>query len=200
MAVRSSARRYHSKTLRCKPSPYSTGRFRIDSVPAGEYRIGVFHPLLDSLGFGIASPPLTVTAGKTIAIGFATPSAATIAFRLSCGNAATDTAANAGPSVLIGRVLGAETRRADPWRGMSRSAWCTSAPTLVDGHASTEWLWDAVSGPHGEFRFCHLPASLRGNCVPVRARVDSNTAGSPEYSVNGRIVVLPGAARPECRQ
>jgi len=43
----------------------STGRFRIDSVPAGEYRIGVFHPLLDSLGFGIASPPLTVTAGKT---------------------------------------------------------------------------------------------------------------------------------------
>ena len=181
----------------------STGRFRIDSVPAGEYRIGVFHPLLDSLGFGIASPPLTVTAGKTIAIGFATPSAATIV-RLSCGNAATDTAANAGPSVLIGRVLGAETDA--PVAGVDVSLRLAHIrATLSTAMHQTEWLWDATSGPHGEFRFCHLPANLEGTVRAVRARVDSNTAVR-QYSVGGRIVSflvmhvpnadseLPGAA------
>jgi CarboxypepD_reg-like domain/Carboxypeptidase regulatory-like domain len=163
----------------------STGRFRIDSVPAGEYRIGVFHPLLDSLGFGIASPPLAVTAGKTIAIGFATPSAATIV-RLACGNAATDTAANAGPSVLIGRVLGAETDA--PIAGVDVSLRLAHIrATLSTAMHQTEWLWDATSGPHGEFRFCHLPANLEGTVRAVRARVDSNTAVR-QYSVNGRIV------------
>src|SRR6185312_3309723 len=28
----------------------SIGRFRIDSVSAGRYRVGIFHPVLDSLG------------------------------------------------------------------------------------------------------------------------------------------------------
>jgi hypothetical protein len=34
------------------------GRYRVDSVPAGRYRVGFFHPRVDSLGIGIAPTTL----------------------------------------------------------------------------------------------------------------------------------------------
>src|SRR5580692_1745793 len=46
----------------------SAGRFRIDSVPPGTYRIGIFHPLLDSLALSIASAPVNITADSALAV------------------------------------------------------------------------------------------------------------------------------------
>src|SRR5579863_9605063 len=52
----------------------ATGRFRIDSIPPGTHRIALFHPLLDALGFTVASAPLSFTPGDTVHLVIATPS------------------------------------------------------------------------------------------------------------------------------
>src|ERR1700674_4365912 len=38
----------------------SLGNFRIDSLPPGTYQVGVFHPMLDTLGISLASAPFRV--------------------------------------------------------------------------------------------------------------------------------------------
>src|ERR1700693_5517179 len=35
----------------------SLGRFRVDSLPPGTYQLGVFHPLLDTLGISLTTQP-----------------------------------------------------------------------------------------------------------------------------------------------
>jgi len=163
----------------------STGRFWMDSVPPGRYRLGIFHPLLDSMGLSIASPPLTVTAGATLALGFATPSAPTIV-RLMCGAFDADTAVGAGPSLLIGRVLDAETEEPVPGVRVSlRSSRLQSTlATRVQGVRSA---WDTTTGPNGEFRFCHLAPKLVGTVRAVRRSDDSIFAGR-SYSMDSRLV------------
>src|SRR5580692_569377 len=91
----------------------SGGIFHLDSVPPGAIRLGVFHPLLDSVGVAIVSPPLVVRAGDSLVITLATPSSATIAAR-ACRNVPAETGALAspqstGPGVIVGRILDADT-------------------------------------------------------------------------------------------
>ena len=40
----------------------SLGKFYLDSLDAGTYQVGVFHPLLDTLGIALASRPFHVGA------------------------------------------------------------------------------------------------------------------------------------------
>jgi hypothetical protein len=164
----------------------SLGRFRIDSVPAGPHRIGVFHPLLDSLGVSIASPPLTVIAGAKLSLIFATPSAPTIV-RLTCGvMPPIDSAAGIGPSVLIGRVLDAETD--GPAAGVRVSLrWAHLHATLSSALHRAQSVWDTTTGPTGEFRFCHLPAQFAGLAVAVRPTADSSGV-SRLYAMRGRLI------------
>ena len=53
------------------------GRFRIDSLAPGTYQIGVFHPLLDTLGITLATPPFHLGADSSSSVLLAVPSAAT---------------------------------------------------------------------------------------------------------------------------
>ena len=86
----------------------SAGRFRIDSIEPGTRRVGMFDPLLDSLGFGVSSPPLTFKAGDALLVGLATPSATTVVARL-CRSAAPPADGQSGPVLLVGRILDADT-------------------------------------------------------------------------------------------
>jgi CarboxypepD_reg-like domain/Carboxypeptidase regulatory-like domain len=163
----------------------STGRFRIDSVPPGNYRVGVFHPLLDSLGVSIASPPLTVAAATTLRVVFSTPSAPTF-LRLSCGDVAVDTAAGFGPSVLIGRVLDAETDA--PVAGVRVSLnWTDMQVSKSNGLRRTARERDSTTGPSGGFRFCRLPSRLTGVARATRRTGDMGAISRP-YAMNGRLV------------
>src|SRR5262245_24848628 len=49
------------------------GAFRIDSVPAGTYLVGFFHPRLDSLGFTINPSRLVVSSGERVKVALGTP-------------------------------------------------------------------------------------------------------------------------------
>ena len=82
----------------------SLGKFRIDSLPPGTYQVGVFHPLLDTLGLTLATKPFHVGADSATFIVLAVPSAATI-IRGACPVRPRAQ----GASAVIGRVLDPET-------------------------------------------------------------------------------------------
>src|SRR5207237_7343282 len=56
----------------------SLGKFRVDSLPPGNYQVGVFHPLLDTLGISLATQPFHLGADSASYIVLAIPSASTI--------------------------------------------------------------------------------------------------------------------------
>jgi hypothetical protein len=176
----------------------SAGRFRIDSVPPGKYRMGVFHPLLDSLGLSIASPQLRVSADSTLAVIFATPSTVTF-IRLLCGPIQIDTMAGIGPSVVVGRVLDAETEA--PVGSVKVTLdWTEIQAGAKIGVRRVQRTRDTTTGPSGEFRFCHLPPGLNGVARAAIATADSGAVSRP-LALNGRLVVpivlhVPGAAKP----
>ena len=176
----------------------SAGRFRIDSVPPGKYRIGVFHPLLDSLALSIASPQLQVSADSTLSVIFATPSTVTF-IRLVCGPIQIDTMAGIGPSVVEGRVLDAETDA--PAGGIKVSLnWTEVQAGASVGVHRIQRERDTTSGPAGDFRFCHLPPNLSGVARAASSATDSSAVSRP-LTLGGHLVTtlvlhVPGKAKP----
>jgi hypothetical protein len=146
------------------------GNFRLDSVPAGAVRIGVFHPLLDSLGLGVVSPPLTVKAGDTLILTLATPSAATLATsacrdRPPPGGVHTPDAT--GPGIIIGRVLDADTEQ--PINNVAVSvSWLETEVSKQVGYHRLRHTREATSSAGGDFRLCNLPLDVDGEVHAVR--------------------------------
>jgi len=163
----------------------TAGHFRIDSVPPGKYRIGVFHPLLDSLALSIASPQLQVSADSTLTVIFATPSTLTF-IRLICGPIQIDTMAGIGPSVVVGRVLDAETEA--PAGGVKVSLnWTEIQAGANIGVRRVQRERDTTTGPSGEFRFCHLPPNLNGVARASSSPTDSSAVSRP-LTLGGHLV------------
>jgi hypothetical protein len=164
----------------------STGRFRIDSVPPGKYRMGIFHPLLDSLALSIASPPLPVAADSTLTVVFATPSTVTL-LRLVCGEMQIDTLNGIGPSLVVGRALDAESEA--PVAGIHVTlSWTEIQASAKIGVHRVQRTRDTTTGPSGEFRFCHLPANLDGVARAVSTKGDTSAVIRP-LALHGRLVV-----------
>ncbi|HEX3534587.1 MAG TPA: carboxypeptidase-like regulatory domain-containing protein, partial [Gemmatimonadaceae bacterium] len=70
-----------------RPSPVITdslGRFAVDGLSAGTYQVGVFHPLLESLGLTLTTRPFSVGRDSTGVADLAIPSVKTLASRY-CG-------------------------------------------------------------------------------------------------------------------
>ena len=174
----------------------SNGQFRIDSVPPGKYRIGIFHPLLDSLALSIASMPLQVSADSTLEVLFGTPSAISF-IHLVCGNVQIDTMNGIGPSVIVGRVLDAENEAPEPHVRVTLS-WVDIQAGMSIGVRRILYVRDTTTGPGGEFRLCHLPARLNGTARAFSSAADSGAVTRP-YALRGRLVGtvvlhMPGAA------
>jgi hypothetical protein len=174
----------------------SSGRFRIDSVPPGKYRIGIFHPLLDSLALSIATVPLEVPSGSTLDVVLGTPSAISF-IHLVCGNIQIDTMNGIGPSVIAGRVLDAETEAPKAHAKVTLS-WVDIQVGASIGLRRIQRVRDTTTGPGGEFRFCHLPSHLNGAARAFSSALDSGAVTRP-YALMGRLVGavvlhVPGAA------
>src|SRR2546423_348783 len=65
----------------------SLGKFEVDSLAPGTYRVVVFHARLDTLGIVLVTQPFRVGADSTSVVRLAVPSALTL-IRRSCGNRA----------------------------------------------------------------------------------------------------------------
>lgn len=149
------------KFVRTVPSD-SLGKFAFDSVPAGRYAIGFFHPLLDSLGAEPMYRDLLVKGRGPVRMDLATPSQ-TLLHAAMCGpQQLPDTATGA---LFIGVVRGAVDRA--PVAGASVTAqWLEFTIRKGAKLERRQGRQRATTGANGMFVLCHVPGA---GSVYVRA-------------------------------
>jgi Carboxypeptidase regulatory-like domain len=140
----------------------SIGRFRIDSIPPGHYRVGIFHPIVDSLGTTLVSDPIDFSPGEPLLVSLSVPSGATIR-RTLCGQSSsgpTDQGGDSTGSVLLGRVLDAETETPLAHVPVTLT-WADTAADIVPARI-TPFHREATTDEAGRVRLCGLPISITG--------------------------------------
>ncbi len=169
----------------------SIGRFRLDSVSAGLYRVGIFHPILDSLGTSLATRPVRFNAGKPILISLATPSGRTLRHAI-CPEmpprASGYEHGDSGIAVLVGRVLDPDSDIVPVEGAEVTLAWVQTefAGTAVQ---VTHYQRTTTTSGLGDFRFCALPTGLTG-VLRVTGGPDRKTAVERELALDDRIVTM----------
>jgi len=132
----------------------SLGNFEIDTLPPGTYQVGVFHPVLDTLGTGIATRPFHIGPDSATYIVLAVPSAATIVNEV-CGGTH-----DIGASAVIGHVEDPETLQ--PVANAEVSvAWMELVASKEAGVRRTRRLIRDTTDSFGAFKICGLPSSLQ---------------------------------------
>ena len=140
----------------------STGTFHFDSLPPGNYQLGVFHPMLDVLAIAIASKPFHLGADSASFVVLAVPSASTIIHE-RCPDY-TDPSSR---SAVIGRVNDPETL--EPVRNAEVSmAWTEIEISKQVGLRQTPHLLHTTTNASGAYTFCGLPNGLEATLVAKR--------------------------------
>jgi hypothetical protein len=140
----------------------SLGRFRVDSLPPGTYQVGVFHPLLDTLGISLATRPFHLGPDSASVVILAVPSAATLVSR-SC-----EVRPRAqGNSAVIGQVVDPETLQPVPGADVS-IAWVEIAVSKELGIRQTPRVLRDSTDSLGRYSLCGLPNSLEATLQAQR--------------------------------
>jgi len=156
----------------------STGRFTIDSLPPGTYQIGVFHPLLESLGITLASQSFTLGADSAAVVQLGVPSIPSLVHRY-CGEGDAAT-----PAALVGRVLDPDTDL--PIAGAKLTLeWTDISVSKASGVVRAPHLLRAESGANGFFKFCTLPSDLSGT---LQATGPGGDTPEVPVSMNGALL------------
>lgn len=132
----------------------SLGRFRVDSLPAGTYQVGIFHPLLDSLAISLSSPSFSLGADSVSLIRLAVPSAATLVAQ-KC----TPRMRTLGNSAIFGRLIDPDTEEPVPHAEVS-IVWVQYDMSTAFGVKPTPRLVRDSTDSDGVFRLCGLPSEL----------------------------------------
>jgi hypothetical protein len=132
----------------------SVGRFKFDNLPPGTYRVGVFHPLLDTLGIAVATAAFHVGPDSTSLVVLSIPPATTI-----IRNACPPTPSGQQGSAVIGHVNDAETL--DRVSGAEVSvAWLEIEVSKNVGLRRTPHALRDTTDEAGAFHICGLPNSM----------------------------------------
>ena len=142
----------------------SAGRFHIDSLVPGTYQVGVFHPLLDTLGISLATQPFHVGADSASYIVLAIPSASTI-IRAQCKVRPRAQ----GTSAVIGRVEDPETLQPVPGAEVS-IAWTELEVSKQIGVRQTPRLIRDSTDATGSYQLCGLPGGMDGTLQARRGK------------------------------
>jgi hypothetical protein len=143
----------------------SVGRFKISGLKPGTYQVGVFHPVLDSLGLSLATKKFYVGADSSSFVMLAVPSATTI-IRTSCPPLGPRAQ---GTSAVIGRVTDPETML--PVKGAEVSiAWTQLEVSKEVGVRRTPRLLRDSTNAQGDYRICGLPSDMKAT---LQARMGS---------------------------
>src|SRR5690242_8489057 len=142
----------------------SLGHYQIDSIPAGMHRLVVIHPLLDTIGISLVTPPLTLAAGDNKEIDLSIPSGETLV-ALLCPAARRAL----GPAALVGFVRDADTQA--PAQGAKVSLLYYESDPL--GLKKTPRVREFPIGADGRYRICGLPPSMSGKLQVFRNGVQT---------------------------
>jgi hypothetical protein len=140
------------------------GRFAIDNLPPGTYQVGVFHPLLDTLGISLATQPFHVGPDSSSSVFLSVPSKSTI-IRRECPVRPRPR----GTSAVIGHVIDPETLQ--PVVGSEVSiAWSEIEVSKEVGVRQSPRLLRDSTDNLGAFRLCGLPNSMQATLQARRGR------------------------------
>jgi hypothetical protein len=159
------------------------GRFRIDSIPPGPHQLGVFHPLLDSLGVAVGTGKLTFDGGSATAVVLATPSVPSI-IALYC----TPDEREHGAGAIIGHVMTAENDE-PATNATVRYTW----RSIIRDHPVLE----AHVQPGGEYHICGVPLGAYGT---IRAEQGGLVTGDLPAEVATRPLAIVPLHLPHPRQ
>jgi len=142
----------------------SAGKFGIDGLAPGTYQVGVFHPLLDTLGISLASRPFHVGPDSTSFVVLAVPSATTI-IHMACPIVGPR---DKGTSAVIGHVIDPESLQ--PVSGADVSiAWTQLVVSKEVGVRRTPRVIRDSTDAQGGFKLCGLPSGMQATLQARRA-------------------------------
>jgi hypothetical protein len=156
----------------------SQGRFAIEGLSAGTYKIGVFHPLLESLGLTLSTKPFFVGRDSTGIANLAIPSVKTLASRYCRGELT-----SSRPAAIAGRVRDPDTD--EPISAATVSlAWVDISVRNRREILTTPHELRVDTDASGFFKFCGLPDDIDGTVQAIRgglptAEVPVTTRASP---------------------
>jgi hypothetical protein len=154
----------------------SAGRYRLLSVPPGQYLIGFLHPRLDSLGMDGVLRALTVPpASPTVLVDLAVPGPRSLVETL-CG------ASRDSSGAVFGRVLDAE--RGTPVSGGTVFAQWGELRVDQVGVRTAQVVRRATIGADGRFVACQLPLDVG---LAVRATAGAATGSTMARATSGAI-------------
>ena len=155
-------------TRKARTSP--EGRYLIDSIPPGTHRLALSHPLLDTIGMVMVSPPLALAAGKVMTLDLAVPSSERLVSML-CPAAVLKIR---GPAALIGFVRDPET--GGPAVGAKVQLVFEESDPL--GFRKSQRIREAPVDSTGSYRICGLPTPMTGKVQVFRNGVSSGEVGA----------------------
>ena len=143
----------------------SLGRFLIDSIPPGSYRLLVDHPMLDTLGISLVTPPMTFAVNEITRTTVAIPGAEFLT-ALFCPAARR----SLGPGALVGRVREPDTDVAAEGARVSIVWYDPDLPGLPANLRLKKQprVREATVGADGTYRLCGLPATFEGKLQAQR--------------------------------
>jgi hypothetical protein len=164
----------------------SLGRFLIDSVTPGSYKVEVDHAILDTLGILLTTAPMAFAANEVTRVLIAVPSQEFLAARF-CPPARRAL----GPGVLVGRVREPDSEVAAVGARVSL-VWYDPDPPRVAGLAvkvtKAPRVREATVGEDGTYRLCGLPEKYEGKLQAQRK--DGGTTAEVVISQDGGLLAL----------
>ncbi|MGH7647823.1 MAG: carboxypeptidase regulatory-like domain-containing protein, partial [Gemmatimonadaceae bacterium] len=153
-------------TFTATTDPSGRFRFVIHGLSDGLYKVGFFHPTLDSLGISPPTQEVAIARGKPAFVQLYVPSAHTVV-----ANVCADSARDGDKGLVMGVVRDASSEKALPgvrvvlmWTGVT-----VAASAVIKVPQATSVLTDDV----GTFRACGVPTD-----TPVRLQARSKTGAS----------------------
>jgi len=144
----------------------SLGRFLVDSVPPGAHRVLVEHPLLDTLGISLVTPPMDIAANTVTQSVMAVPSGEYLV-SLFCPAARRAL----GPGALVVRVREPDSDSAAVGARVSFVWYDADPPGLPSTLRVTKKpprVREATVGADGTYRLCGLPEKYEGKLQAQR--------------------------------
>ena len=138
----------------------SIGRFLIDSIQPGSYRVLVDHPMLDTLGISLVTPAMTFVANEVTRTVVAVPTGEFLV-NLFCPAARRAL----GPGALVGRVREPDSDSAAVGARVSLVWYDPDPPGLPANLRMKKQprVREAVVTADGTYRLCGLPEDRRAS-------------------------------------